>query len=471
LTIDDEQARLDALEREFDRREATRAGWIVLATFLALLAIVASVIGIAFGVRAIDKAENPASPTGSIDAGLSEFAIALSADHVDEGGTIEVRNNGTQTHNLAVKGTNVATADLTGGGSATLDVSSLTAGSYEVYCKIPGHADAGMRATLHVGDATAAGAGHAGHDMANMTAEEGAAADQRMIESMARFPEASEGRGNQLLQPTVLADGTKHFDIDAAIVDWETKPGTVVKAWAYNGMVPGPRINLAVGDKVEVTVTNRLPVGTDIHWHGIDVPNGQDGVAPLTQDVIASGQTYTYTFTATEPAIGMYHTHLHGQEGVPNGLFGTMYVGDVPLPAGRTISGVTVPADLQLAQDFPMVLNDAGVIGLSLDGKSFPATAPVVAKQGDWLRVTYFNEGLQAPPMHLHGVPQLVVAKDGLPLDAPYAADTIMVAPGERYTVLIHADVAGTWVWHCHILNHVESADGMFGMVTALIVN
>ena len=87
-----------------------------------------------------------------------------------------------------------------------------------------------------------------------------------------------------------------------------------------------------------------------------------------------------------------------------------------------------------------MVLNDAGVIGLSLDGKSFPATTPIVANVGDWIRLTYFNEGLQVHPMHLHGFEQIVVAKDGEPLDHPYAADTVLVAPGERYTVLFNAD-------------------------------
>jgi FtsP/CotA-like multicopper oxidase with cupredoxin domain len=117
-----------------------------------------------------------------------------------------------------------------------------------------------------------------------------------------------------------------------------------------------------------------------------------------------------------------------------------------------------------------MVLNDAGVIGLTLNGKSFPATTPVTAKVGDWIEVTYFNEGMQVHPMHLHKFPQIVIAKDGLPLDAPYAADTILVGPGERYTVLLNATEAGTWVWHCHILNHVERDAGMFGMVTALIV-
>ena len=85
-----------------------------------------------------------------------------------------------------------------------------------------------------------------------------------------------------------------------------------------------------------------------------------------------------------------------------------------------------------------MVLNDAGVIGLTLNGKSFPATAPVVAKQGEWVEVHYMNEGLQIHPMHLHGLPQLVIAKDGFPIQ-PYQADTISVAPGERYTVLVHA--------------------------------
>ena len=118
-----------------------------------------------------------------------------------------------------------------------------------------------------------------------------------------------------------------------------------------------------------------------------------------------------------------------------------------------------------------MVLNDAGTIGLSLNGKSFPATAPIVANQGDWILVHYLNEGLLSHPMHQHQFPQLVVAKDGIPLDEPYWVDTINVAPGERYTVIAELADPGTWVWHCHILNHVEREEGMFGMVTALVVS
>ena len=117
-----------------------------------------------------------------------------------------------------------------------------------------------------------------------------------------------------------------------------------------------------------------------------------------------------------------------------------------------------------------MVLNDSGVIGFSLNGKSFPATAPIVAKAGDWVLFHYFNEGSQAHPMHLHQFDQIVLAKDGYPLDSPYVADVVNVAPGERYSVLVKLDKAGTWVWHCHILPHVENDKGMFGMVTAVVV-
>ena len=117
-----------------------------------------------------------------------------------------------------------------------------------------------------------------------------------------------------------------------------------------------------------------------------------------------------------------------------------------------------------------------------MNGKSFPATAPVVAVVGQWVEIDYMNEGLTGHPMHLHGVPQLVIAKDGTPLTTPYNADTIMVNPGERYSVLVHAtpDLLGTakdgsptfgiWAYHCHILSHAERDTGMFGMVTTFVV-
>ncbi len=466
----DDNTRLDELEREVERARVSRDSWTLIIGAFAAVALLASIVGVGFAMRAIDESKNNLGTegAGTVEADLSEFAIDLSSDQIAAGGDISVRNNGTMVHNLTVRDADLGSPDLEAGASASLDLSGLDAGTYELYCTIPGHEAAGMTAALTIGSGGDAAAGDDSEHA--MTPEEGAAQDRTMMESIMQFPAETEGRGNQPLSPQLLPDGTKRFELTASIIDWEVRPGEVVQAWAYNGTVPGPRIDLDVGDRVEVELTNELPIGTDIHWHGIDVPNDQDGVSPITQELVVSGESYTYRFTVTEPAIGMYHAHAHAHEAVPNGMFGTLYVGDLPLPVGRTVSGIPIPADLQIAQDLPMVLNDAGVIGLSLDGKSFPATAPVVAAIGDWLRITYFNEGLQVHPMHLHGFEQIVVAKDGEPLDQPYAADTVLIAPGERYTVLFNASAAGTWVWHCHILNHVDSADGMFGMVTAVVV-
>lgn len=283
--------------------------------------------------------------------------------------------------------------------------------------------------------------------------------DAMMRERTKAFPAKTKGLGGQPLAPRVLADGTKEFRLTTKIVKWEVEPGKVVDAWTYNGVVPGPTISVEVGEKVRVVVTNELPESTAVHFHGIRVPNSQDGVPDITQDPIKPGKTFTYAFTAERAAVGMYHSHHDAQTQVPNGLAGAFLIGEMPVPKGVRVSQV-----------LPMMLNDAGAIGLSLNGKSFPATAPIVAKQDEWIVVHYLNEGMGVHPMHLHGLDQLVIAKDGYPLPEPYLADTVLVSPGERYTVLVKADLPGVWAWHCHILSHAENETGMFGMVTAMVV-
>lgn len=398
---------------------------------------------------------------------LSEFTIT--GDLTVPAGQIvmDVLNEGNAIHNLQLTG-GPKTVDLTAGQGAFLDLGELGPGTYELFCDLPGHRESGMISTLEV-------VGGAEAESITLSTERSDVVDwgmmdMAMIESMMLFPAETEGTGNQILEPNILPDGTKEFDLTVAITPWEVSPGQIVDAWTYNGMVPGPEIRIEVGDNIRVNVQNDLPAATDIHWHGIQTPNDQDGVAPYTQDVIQSGDSYVYEFTAQRQSLGMYHAHIHGQMAIPNGLFGVFTIGDVPLPRGQTIGGNLIPEDLEVTREIPMVLNDAGVIGYSLNGKSFPATEPYVVEQDDWLLISYYNEGLQIHPMHLHQFPQLVVAKDGFPLDNPYYADTVNVAPGERYTVLVNPTDLGTWVWHCHILTHVEREEGMFGMVTALVV-
>ncbi|HEY6627775.1 MAG TPA: multicopper oxidase domain-containing protein [Acidimicrobiia bacterium] len=441
---------------------------LVIDRLLVLVAVMGAAFAIMAAVIAIRGGDTAGAATGdeqqSGHVSLSEFSIDGDLAFAPGSVALHVSNDGSQIHNLTVEG-GTTTPDISAGDSAQLDLDDLTEGTYVVFCSIPGHRDAGMEATLTVGTGATSAEGEGQH-----TAADWAKMDQMMTDSMLAFPAATEGKGNQLLEPTVLADGTKEFHLTAAVTKWEVAPGKIVDAWTYNGMVPAPMIRVGVGDRVRVVLDNQLPMGTDIHWHGVKVPNSMDGVSPITQPLVKPGETFVYEFTATEPAIAMYHAHHHAQMQVPNGLFGTFIVGDIPVPRGQTISGVEIPTELEIAQEIPLVLNDAGVIGLTLNAKSFPATEPYTGKVGDWVVVHYYNEGLQIHPMHQHQFPQLVFAKDGIPLDHPYWADTVAIAPGERYSVLFQLSDPGVWVWHCHILNHVESDTGMFGMVTAWIV-
>jgi manganese oxidase len=439
---------------------------------LAALAIV--VVSVTDNGSASAATAPPDDEMVHVTAELSEFSIRLPAE-IPVGAMLDVVNAGNIEHDLAIRGTNLSTPMLASGETFMLDLSSLAPGTYEVLCTVSGHEAAGMVASFTITEGATVGSdvavGHGSHG-GEMTPEEAARLDQMMMDTIAAFPAETEGQGNQRLEPVrIEADGTKVFELTAEIAPWEVEPGRVVEAWTYNGMVPGPWIHLEVGDRARFLVTNDLALSTDIHWHGITVPNDQDGVAPITQPLIKPGETYAYEFTVVEPMVGMYHAHAHGHIKVPNGMLGAFTVGQMDLPVGRTISGVTLPDEIDLALEFPMVLNDAGVIGYSLNGKSFPATEPVVLDQGEWMLTHYMNEGLQVHPMHLHGMRQLVVARDGVPLDEPYWVDTLNVAPGERFSVLVQATEPGVWVWHCHVLTHVERAEGMFGMVTALIVN
>jgi manganese oxidase len=253
-------------------------------------------------------------------------------------------------------------------------------------------------------------------------------------------------------------DGVKVFEVTCTEGPWETAPGQTVPAMMYNGLVPGPEIRVTEGDKVRVVCKNLMSQSTSIHFHGVLVPNAMDGVPFITQDPIKPGGEFTYEFTARNPGSHMYHSHHNAAEQVTKGLMGAFIIDSKDKNNEPTVDA-----------DYTFILNDTGA-GLTINGKGFPYTQPLTAKLGQTLRVRYMNEGLLIHPMHLHGFAQTVIAKDGWALPQPWKCDTINVAPGERYDVLVVCDEPGIWAYHCHILTHAESAHGMFGMVTALIV-
>lgn len=430
----------------------------VTAIVLSLVALVGTMVGIGLAARAIDEAGGKAvQASGGTPAQaavtLSEFSIEPKTITVGAGGSLRVANRGSIEHDLAVDGHDLKTPLLKPGESATLDLGDLPAGSYSVRCTVPGHADAGMTGTLAVGAGGAEQAAPSG-----LTPQEIDRLTKKSIDDFLAGAK-TEGKGGQLMEPTILPDGTKEYRLTASEFDWEISPGKKVKAWGYNGVVPGPLIRLNSGDKFRLILTNQLEESTSIHFHGLMTPNSMDGVPDLTQKPVKKGDTFTYEFVAKGPAVGLYHAHHDSQKQVPMGLLGPIVIDDLPVPAGVRVS-----------QRIPMVLNDAGNIGYSLNGKSFPATDPIVLERNEWVQIDYMNEGLQIHPMHTHGFPQLIIARDGFPVPQPYYEDTVLVAPGQRISVLVQGTEPGAWLLHCHVLTHAESERGYFGMATAMVV-
>ena len=272
------------------------------------------------------------------------------------------------------------------------------------------------------------------------------------------------GFGNQPLAPR--ADGNaKAFDIAIEPIQHQIdaqKPP--VEALGFNSTWPGPRLEVVEGDLVRANFTNNLNETTGIHFHGQEVPNAMDGVPHVTQDPIpAKGGTFTYEFTAKPSGSHMYHSHHNATDQVGRGLLGAFIV----QPADATqrydrLYGAT--------QDIVWISNDA-LGGFTINGRGFPATQPIVASLGETIVIRFMNEGVMMHPWHLHGMPMRVVARDGYPLgSAGFTCDTIGVNPGERWDVVIECKNPGAWAFHCHILPHAEGRDGMFGMVTALVV-
>lgn len=275
------------------------------------------------------------------------------------------------------------------------------------------------------------------------------------------------------------AGEVKEFTVVAQEVVWELSPGKMVHAWAYNGQVPGPELRVTEGDRVRVVFKNELPVATTIHWHGIDVPNAMDGVPGLTQPAVAPGETFVYEFVATPAGTHFYHTHgsqmgLDEATQMDRGLYGAFIIEprQRPLSYDREYTVMlddwivpTAPHEAHETEQGPGEVMEAYNV-FTLNGKAFPATKPLVVRQGERVRLRLINvSSMSFHPMHLHGHQFKVVATDGNPVPetAQVTKNTITVMPGESYDIEFTTNNPGTWLFHCHELHH---ADG--GMATVV---
>ena len=443
----------------------------MLGMMMIAVAVSALVLGVV-AVVAMNGGSSTESASGSsvVQVTLSEFKVVFNPSVITAGDvTFVVTNGGAVDHNFAIPSLNIRTAMLKAGDVAKLEVKGLEVGDVEYLCEVSGHSAAGMIGKLSVvevgGDM---GMASSGNPMASTVSWQ--QMDKMMDDVAMKFPAKTSGTGNTELAYTMSDDGYKVFSLTAKVIPWEVEVGKFVDGWSYNGLIPGPVMHANVGDKIRIVLKNELPESTSLHLHGVRVPNAMDGVDPYTQKPIEPGATFTYEWTAEEPSVGMYHSHHNAQVQVPNGLAGAILIGDWKTMAMAAAGGRTHDANKVAEQEVVMVLNDSGTIGLSLNGKSFPATAPYSLAIGETMVVHYYNEGSMTHPMHLHQPSGLVVAKDGKVLESPFWADTVNVAPGERWTVVYTPKDAGVWAWHCHILTHAETPEGMRYMVTALIV-
>ena len=242
------------------------------------------------------------------------------------------------------------------------------------------------------------------------------------------------------------------------MVQWEVLGGEFVEVWGYNGQYPGPEIRVTEGDKVRVNLTNNLPEATTIHWHGLEVPNDQDGVPGITQPDIEPGASWTYEFVAPKPGTMMYHTHSNTLIQLSRGLFGAFIVeprGGLP----------------QYDREYTLLLHETAGL-YTINGHSFPKTLEaslLKIKTGERILIRMINAGNLHHPMHLHGHQFKVVQLDGNPLTNPVVVNTQNIAPGQTVDVEVIGTNPGTWVFHCHVLSHVTNK-GVYpgGMLIAL---
>jgi FtsP/CotA-like multicopper oxidase with cupredoxin domain len=265
--------------------------------------------------------------------------------------------------------------------------------------------------------------------------------------------------------PWRMKDGWKEFHLVAGPVRREIAPGMVANLWGYNGQSPGPTIECVEGDKVRIFVTNKLPEHTTIHWHGVLLPNGMDGVGGLTQPHIPAGKTYVYEFVMKNSGTFMYHPHADEMVQMAMGMMGFIVVHPKD------------PNRYRVDRDFVFLINafdiDPGSftprVNTMLDfnlwcwnSRVFPGIDPLVVRKDDRVRIRMGNLSMTNHPIHIHGHNFSVTCTDGgwVKKSARWPETTVDMPIGALRAIEFVADVPGDWAFHCHKSHHVMNAMG-----------
>jgi manganese oxidase len=265
--------------------------------------------------------------------------------------------------------------------------------------------------------------------------------------------------------PHRMVDGVKEFHLIAEPVRREFVNGLNVNCWGYNGVTPGPTIEAFEGDRVRILVTNKLPEGTSVHWHGFILPNGMDGVSGLNQPKIEPGETFAYEFTLKQTGTLMYHPHFDEMVQIALGMHGFFIVH--PRDAGVR----------RVDRDFAIFLNEWAIKPgtatpdptvmldfntFTMNSRVFPGTEPMLVRTGDRVRIRLANLTMDSHPIHIHGHAFYVTGTDAgpIPESAWWPENTVNLPVGTTRDIEFTADNPGDWAFHCHKSHHVMNQMG-----------
>ena len=265
--------------------------------------------------------------------------------------------------------------------------------------------------------------------------------------------------------PWRMKDGWKEFHLVAEPVRRQLAPGMTANLWGYNGQSPGPTIECVEGDKVRIFVTNKLPEHTTVHWHGVLLPSGMDGVGGLTQPQIKPGQTFVYEFQMKKSGTFMYHPHADEMVQMAMGMMGFLVVHPKDpkfMRVDRDFVFLMSAYDIDPGSHTPVVATMTEFNLWTWNSRVFPGIDHLVVRRGDRVRIRIGNLTMTNHPIHLHGYDFEVTGTDGgwVPKSARWPEVTTDVAVGQMRAIEFTANEPGDWAFHCHKSHHTMNAMG-----------